>query len=55
MLEQITAWDASARTLQRGFTCVPGAAGRIAATPSTIAWPKINGTVLIHWQPARTH
>ena len=54
MVEQVKAWDASARIIQPWFAYVPGAAGTIAATPATVALPKVDGTVLIHWHPANT-
>ena len=54
MVEHIQAWDASARTMQLSFTYVPGATGTTAAPPATVAIPKADGTVLIHWQPTPT-
>lgn len=52
MVEQIRAWDASARAVQPWFSYMPNAAGAVRATPATMTLPKTHGTVLIHWQPA---
>jgi protein-L-isoaspartate(D-aspartate) O-methyltransferase len=49
IIDQVQAWNATARGAEPWFSYVPTHVGEVGLTPGVVALPKVYGTVLIHW------